>query len=210
MAFTEVTSTGWFGRIGESIKGILFGIVLVLAALVLMVWNEKNAVNDIRANKELAGKVVSISSAGVEPGNEGKLVHLNGAAKTQDLVRHDAFDIEENAIRLSWKSEIYQWVEDEETSTKKKLGGGKETVKTYSYEKKWVANPVNSSGFKESGHDNRGEPRFSSGSSNAKKVTIGAFKLAHLPPSGRDSLAVGWSRLLRDAHHQTAEGKEAV
>ncbi len=178
MAITEVTSTGWFGRIGNAIKGVLFGIVLVLISLALTAWNEKNAVEDIRANKELASKVVTVSSEEVDPTNEDGLVHLNGPAKTEDRVTNPAFGIDENAIRLSWNSEIYQWVEETDTETKKKLGGGEETVTTYSYQKKWVGGPVSSSDFKEAGHDNRGEKRFSNGSSQAKTVTLDAFKLA--------------------------------
>lgn len=178
MAFTEVTSTGWLGRIGDSIKGMLFGVILILVSLGLTVFNEKNAVEDIRANKELASKVITVPSEAVESANEGQLVHLNGAAKTDDRVTNKDFGIDVNAVRLSWESELYQWVEEEDTETKKKLGGGEETVTTYSYRKKWVGGPVDSSNFKEAGHDNRGKNQFRDGSSQASKVTVGAFTMA--------------------------------
>ena len=119
MAVAEVTSMGWFGRIGNSIKGIFFGFVLVLGALVLLVWNERNAVRDIRANKEIAGKVITVPNDPANPENEGKLVHLNGPAKTSDIVRNETFGIAENAIRLTWDSQIYQWVEERDSKTKK-------------------------------------------------------------------------------------------
>lgn len=177
MAFTETTSTGWFGRIGSSIKGILFGIVLVLGSVVLLVMNERNAVRDIKTNQELGEKVQTVSSDAVDASYEGKLVHLNGPAKTDDLVKNEAFGIEENAVRLSWSAEIYQWVEKKKSKTKKKLGGGEETVTTYTYEEKWVDQPVDSSNFKEAGHENFGAARYQSGSSQAQVVTVGAFQL---------------------------------
>ncbi|BCX49421.1 DUF1625 domain-containing protein [Haloferula helveola] len=188
MAVTEVTSTSWFGRIGDSIKGILFGIVLIIVSLILMVWNERNAVRDIQANNEIGREVITVPNAEVSPGNEGKLVHLNGPAMTDDVVGNMDFGIEETAVRLSWESEIYQWVEEKDTETKKKLGGGEETVTTYSYRKEWVDGPVNSSGFKEKGHDNTGKQKFPSGSSQAENVTLGAFML----PSGLIS-QMDWS-----------------
>jgi hypothetical protein len=180
MAFTETTSTGWFGRIGSSIKGIFFGMFLILISLVVMVWNESNAVDDIRANKELGEKVVSVASETVDAGNDGELVHLNGAARTDDIVKNEAFGITENAVRLSWQAEIYQWVEESESETRKKLGGGEETVRTYTYDKEWVDTPVDSSGFKEAGHENIGGAAYRNGSSQAELVTLEAFQL----PSG--------------------------
>jgi hypothetical protein len=178
MAFQEVSQIGWFGRIGSSIKGILFGVVLILVALVVLVLNERNAVADIRANKELAAKVVSVGNDTVDAANEGKLVHMNGPAKTEDILKNSKFGIEENAIRLSWDAQIYQWEENEKTETKKKLGGGEERVTTYTYKKEWASSPVDSSGFKESGHENAGEQEYQSGSEQAKEVTLGAFSLA--------------------------------
>lgn len=179
MAIQEVTSTGWFGRIGNSIKGIFIGLLLAVVSLVVLVLNERNAVRDIRANKEIAREVVSVSNESVDPAHEGKLVHLNGPAKTDDIVKNPQFGIEENAIRLSWKYQIYQWVERKETKTRKKTGGGEETITTYKYERKWVDSPVNSKKFKEpGGHTNNGKQNYKSGNSQAANVTLGAFTLS--------------------------------
>ena len=178
MSYTETTSSGWLGRIGSSITGVLFGLVLLVVSLVMLVWNERNAVQDLKTNKEIAEKVISVSADSVDSANEGELVHLNGPAKTDDLVKNQQFAIEENAIRLSWSAEIYQWIEKKESKKRKKLGGGEETVTTYTYKKEWVGKPVDSSKFKESGHDNGGGRKYGRGSSQAKAVTLGAFKLS--------------------------------
>ena len=178
MSYTETTSSGWLGRIGSSITGVLFGFVLLVVSLVMLVWNERNAVQDLKTNREIAEIVISVSADSVDSANEGKLVHLNGRAKTDDLVTNQQFAIEENAIRLSWNAQIYQWVEKKESKKRKKLGGGEETVTTYTYKKEWVNKPIDSSRFKESGHDNGGGRKYGSGSSQAKAVTLGAFTLS--------------------------------
>ena len=162
MSFTEATSSGWFGRIGSSITGVLFGLVLLVVSLVMLVWNERNAVQDLKTNREIAEIVISVSADAVDSANEGKLVHLNGRAKTDDLVTNQQFAIEENAIRLSWDAQIYQWVEKKESKKRKKLGGGEETVTTYTYKKEWVNKPIDSSRFKESGHDNGSGRKYGS------------------------------------------------
>ena len=43
-SFTETVTTGWFSRIGSSIKGILGGIVLIVIAFPVLFFNEGSAV----------------------------------------------------------------------------------------------------------------------------------------------------------------------
>ena len=93
MAITEVTSTGWLGRIGNSIKGILFGVLMIVISLGVLVLNERNAVKDIRANKEIAKEVVTVGSEEVNSDHVGKLVHLNGSARTEDILENAQFGI---------------------------------------------------------------------------------------------------------------------
>ena len=38
--FTEVTSRSWISRIGQSIVGVLIGLVMVIASIVVLFWNE--------------------------------------------------------------------------------------------------------------------------------------------------------------------------
>ena len=74
MSFTETTSVGWLGRLGSSIKGILVGLVLLIVSLVMLVLNERNAVQDLKTNREISDKVVSVSADSVDSTNEGELV----------------------------------------------------------------------------------------------------------------------------------------
>lgn len=179
MSFVEVTSTGWGERIGDSLKGIIFGAIMIPVGVILLVWNERNAIHDIKANKEIAAMVASVPNTEVDDAKDGALVHVNGRATTEDIVENKKFGVSETAIRLSWKAQIYQWVEESETETKKKVGGGEEQVTTYTYHQRWVDAPVDSKDFKhKAGHENpKGSRKFKSGSDQAGKVTVGVFTL---------------------------------
>lgn len=177
MSFVETSSTGWLGRIGGSLKGMLFGLLLLPVAVVLLFLNERNAVRDSRANEELGAGVISVSNERVDPANEGRLVHLSGRALTREVLKNEEFGVEEPAIRITWNARIYQWKESSERRTRKKFGGGEETVTTYHYEKIWSDKAIDSSRFKEPGHDNVREKAFRSGSVQADAVTVGAYSL---------------------------------
>lgn len=177
-SFTETSSESIFGRLGNAIKGVLFGIVLIPSAVVLLSWNEGRAVKTAASLKEGAAAVVSVSADAIQPANEGKLIHLSGEAKTQDTVTDPMFQINRNAIRLTRKVEMYQWTEKKDQKTQKKLGGGSETQTTYTYTKKWSDEIIDSSGFKETkGHENPTSMMANSSTVTAANVTLGAFKL---------------------------------
>lgn len=176
-SFTEVTSENWFSRIGSSIKGILFGLLLFIAAFPLLWWNEGRSVERYNSLKEGQGAVVSVQSAQVDPANNGKLVHVQGLANTEDVLRDDVFGVSATAIKLVRTVSMYQWQEDKKTETKEKVGGTKETKTTYSYSKGWSTSEISSSSFKRpSGHDN--PPMLYKGETwKASQVMLGSFKL---------------------------------
>jgi hypothetical protein len=175
-SYTEVTSKSWFGRIGESIKGILFGIIMIPLMILLLWWNEGRAVTTANSLKEGAAAVVSVPADKIDPANEKKLVHVTGDAKAASPVTDPDFGLSVPALRLVRSEEIYQWVEDQKSETKQKVGGGEETTTTYTYTKKWTDKPVNSADFKKpQGHTNEGDLIAGNANIAAEKVTLGAF-----------------------------------
>jgi hypothetical protein len=75
---------------------------------------------------------------------------------------------------------MYQWKENEKTEKRKKLGGGEETVTTYTYEKNWSHDPIESSSFHESsGHENPGSFPIQANTVVADPVHVGAFTLSN-------------------------------
>ncbi|HEY3053848.1 MAG TPA: TMEM43 family protein [Thermoanaerobaculia bacterium] len=178
MVTTEVTTQSWFGRIRESIKSFLVGIAFFVASFPVLFLNEGRAVRTEKSLHEGQGAVISVPSERVNPANNLKLVHMTGKAITTETLTDPDFLVAANAIKLRRKVEMYQWEEKKESKTQKKLGGGSETVTTYSYEKTWSDRPIDSSSFKEaSDHQNPSSMLYEGRSAQAEHVTLGAFTL---------------------------------
>lgn len=180
MAIEEVTTESWGSRLGGSFKGVLTGGVIFLAAIPLLFWNEGRAVKTAKALEEGEAACVALPTAdSIDPQYEGKLVHLTGNAVTQDTLTDGFFPgISLKAIELSRRVEYYQWVESESTREEKQVGGSVKKITTYSYSKKWVSEPEDSSSFKEAGHDNIVHyTGVENENQNATNVTLGAFTL---------------------------------
>jgi hypothetical protein len=153
---TDVTAAGWLQRVGQSVIGALFGILLVIASIILLWWNEGRAVEAIRALDRGAHQVVEVKADAVDPGNDGKLVHLSGAMATKAPALDDAFGVGGgDLLRLKRKVEMFQWAEEKSTTTHKNLGGSETKETTYRYRKEWSEQPIDSSRFREdSAHRN--------------------------------------------------------
>jgi hypothetical protein len=178
-SFTEVSSQGWFSRLGGAVKGVIAGAGLTAMACGLLFWNEGRAVKTARALDEGQGIAVSVPADSVGAGNEGKLVVTTGEARGTEPVKDEAFGIVTDGISLQRKVSYYQWVEEKESKTEKKLGGGTETVTRYTYSTRWVSSPVRSSNFKEpKGHLNPDSVRYKDEGFRAKEVKLGAFTLS--------------------------------
>ncbi|HRR33289.1 MAG TPA: TMEM43 family protein [Kiritimatiellia bacterium] len=174
---TEVQNPNWLSRMGSSIKGVLVGAVLFLVAFPILFWNEGRAVKTAKGLSEGASAVVDIGIDAVDATNEGRLVHVSGRAETDETLSDETFGVAATALRLNRSVEIYQWVEHKDVKREKK---GDKTIETttYTYKTEWCGQPVDSSGFKESGHDNPPVAMpFSSQEQVAKDVKLGAFRL---------------------------------
>lgn len=179
MAVTETTTESWGSRLGGSLRGVLIGLAMFVAGFPLLFWNEGNYVRTAKALDEGEGACTAVeSNAAVDPGMNDRLVHMSGRADTQDVLSDGTFGVSAKAIKLSREVEMYQWIEESKTTEKKKLGGSVEKTTTYTYRKDWVGHAIDSSGFKEQGHDNPGSMEFESESWNATNVTFGAFRLS--------------------------------
>lgn len=176
-SFREVTSTSWFGRIGRSIGGVLIGLLLVIGMIILLFWNEGRAVTTAKALAEGAGVIVSIQPDTVDPANDGKLVHVGGKVSTDSTPVDPDFGISAPGLRLERSVEMYQWQQDSKSETTTKLGGGEETVTTYTYSKDWSDRPIDSSDFKQpSGHANP-SMEISDQRYQVPQAALGAFTL---------------------------------
>src|SRR5262245_51901613 len=150
---SEITSQSWLSRIAESIRSVLVGGLLFVVSFPLLFWNEGRAVRTAKSLEEGAVAVVSVPADSVDPARDGKLVHLSGEATAGSAVMDPDFGVSAPVLKLLRSVEMYQWQEEKKSEQRKKLGGGTETVTTYTYKKTWSDDRVDSSSFKEpSGH----------------------------------------------------------
>ena len=183
--FEEVEHEGFGSRIMESIKGVLVGIALFFICIIVLFWNEGRYIKLKQDLEEGLGKAVTVKSEAVEPGNEGKLVHTNGAAKTDEILSDGEFGVSANAVQLKRKAELYQWVEIKKTKKKKK-----KKVTTWEYKQEWKEGAPEA--FQGPG---KSDPKYknpvtsmpySSQKWMAENVDLGAFKL---PPRFIDNFS---------------------
>lgn len=177
--FNDVTHTSWFSRIGASIKGLLFGILCLIVGVGLLFWNEGRAVKTHKALVESQRLVVAINAQEAAPQMNGKLVHLSGDATSNQTLNDNLLPVSTQALKLQRQVETYQWKETAHAEEKKSMGGDTETTTTYSYEKVWSSDHIDSSNFKKSsGHENPAQWRYKSAIWTANKISIGHYQLS--------------------------------
>jgi hypothetical protein len=175
-----ITSTrkGWFSRVGDSFGGVIFGILLFLGAFALLFWNEGRAVKRARDLEFGAENVVKASAATVNPKNEGKLIHVSGAASAPAVVADPVFGVQAKALRLARETEMYQWKEKSTSKKDKKLGGSEVTTTEYTYQLVWNDSLIDSGSFQESGHENPSTLVYDAADFSAQGIKLGAYALS--------------------------------
>ena len=180
MAYTETTSTSYGQRLAGSAKGMIGGLLMFIIGTCLLWWNEGRTVRTAKAIGDAASHVESVADVSkIDASLNGKLIHASAFADTKDTLTDDMFGVRERAIRIDRKVEYYQWVENAQTREREKIGGGKETTTTYTYEKKWVDKPVNSAEFKDPQYQsaNKVLSEVEERNEMAQHVTFGAYTL---------------------------------
>ncbi|BDS07172.1 hypothetical protein NT6N_22120 [Oceaniferula spumae] len=177
-SFTETTSTGWFSRIGNSIKGIIVGLIMVVIAFPVLFWNEGRAVKTRKDLTQGTKDFVHVASDKVDTANEGKLIHLTGTANSTDEITDETLNVKSKALVMKRTVEMYQWKESADTKTKKKLGGSEEKTTTYTYDKVWAEGRIDSGTFKKSSEYSNPSLPIQSASWTASPIFVGAFTLS--------------------------------
>lgn len=158
--------------------GVVIGVVLFIVAFPLLGWNEGRAIHRTKTLEAGGSAVISVPADPVAAANEGQLVHVTGRTAAEGAVTDPVFGLTEHVIKLRRDVEMYQWTEEKKSETQKKLGGGEETVTTYSYTKTWSSTEIDSADFqKPDGHRNPDSMPIESETFAAEPVTVGAFTL---------------------------------
>lgn len=159
MAYTTTTKTTYGQRVKNSFSGIGSGILMIILGTIVLFWNEGRTVKTTRmlnGAQKVCVEAGDITNA-INPEVDGKLIHATAIASSTETLADNQFPVSvPNAVKLRRSAEYYQWVEHSQTETKDKIGGGQETITTYTYSKEWVGFPVNSANFAtqyDEGHD---------------------------------------------------------
>ena len=174
---TEIHSQGWLTRLGGSIKGIVFGLILILLSIGGLVWNEHRAIETYRALELVEEITVDGPAAQASAENEGALVHVTGPLETEERLQDSHFRLEVVAARLHREVEMFQWVQKKKSNTQNELGGGSTTRTQYSYRREWRATLVDSNRFKNIRYQNPPEFPVPSRTQSAAAVRIAAYPL---------------------------------
>ena len=175
-------NTGITSMIANSKAGIGGGFLAFIAGTLMLISNERDFKMTGDTIKEAESVVVNIEDVNtIDTALEGKLAYGVSTMQTDEIVEDELFGVAVNAIKLIRSVEFYQWVEKEHREARKDSNGNSETIVTYTYEKKWVDAPVNSSKFNNSRYRslNWVIMQIDSMTKWADIVNWGAYKLPH-------------------------------
>lgn len=176
--FSQTTKLNYFDRIKNSFGMAGLGIILFLVSFVLLWWNEGNSVKVYTGLKEGKSSVVEVKDKPVDKSNNEKLVYINGKATSSDKVMDPTTGVFSKGLLLERKVEMYQWKENVKEESKEHVGGSEEITKTYSYERVWSDQTINSSEFeRKAGHENPSEMPIKSEKFVDTNAKLGDFKL---------------------------------
>ncbi len=151
-SFSTTSTVSYGGRIINSIKGVVIGLLLFVVSFGVLYWNEGRV--DL-AN--IAKTAVEVNSAAVSSDATltGKLVSTTGSVDSSQNIGDSLFLNPDKFIAAERKVEMYAWVEKTQTQSSSNTGGSKTTTTTYTYSQNWVESPKLTSDFKHpEGHEN--------------------------------------------------------
>ena len=181
MAYRVKSTTSYGGRLNKALKGIVGGFIMFIGGTILLFWNEGNFVKTKKAIQEAEGACVAVEDVSkVDASLNGTLIHASAFADTKDELTDEAFGVTAVAIAINRKVEYYQWEENAKKETRDKIGGGQETITTYTYKQAWVDKPIDSMTFEDPQYTGKNTvlvPTVEKQTVYAQNVSFGAYTL---------------------------------
>ncbi len=156
-------------KISNSFLSILFGIILIIAGIILIFWNEQNNVKNIATVDELRKVVVEVNNTSIDVSNDNQLVNVSGKLQNLDYLTDSQFGVNILSAKLKRSVEMYQWVESCTTDSKDQ--------KTCSYSKEWKSSIMDSEHYP-SDYKNPKDMPYQSYTSVSKNAKLGDFNIS--------------------------------
>ena len=176
----SVTTHHSYGsRVGNSFKSIFGWILLVIGAIILLVWNENNYLQQKKALEEWAAVVQETTANQINPDLDWKEIHVSGeTASSAEALTDNEFGVTVDDLKLKRTVEMYQWDEESEEHCTDNIWWSEDCTTTYNYHKKWSEDAISSSSFYETdGHENPSIREYISATQNKSPITIWAYTL---------------------------------
>lgn len=149
--------------------GIVGGFLLFIIGISLLWWNEGRTAKTISLLKEAKANYVQLDTPKIDKANNNKLVSTNGkldVSSSKELVDEE-FGVKASSAKMERIVEVYQW--DEECTT------DEDNNTTCTYKKEWSSDLIDSSTFKEKGHDNPTSKQYENKVYLGDNVKLGEF-----------------------------------
>jgi hypothetical protein len=168
----KVTRQNWGQRVSNSFGGLVFGLLLIPAAMAVLWYGE--GVQDL---SKIASKAVQVDATQPNAASEGGFISVTGTLGTNAQLGDDPYLMDGDYVSLERVVEMYAWKETSNSSTVEDPVGGGSTTTTYTYSKEWTRSPDQSSSFKEPyGHENPAKV-LEDATITADYATIDSFEL---------------------------------
>lgn len=169
-------------RVGNSLKAILWWIVLVIASIVLLFWNEKNYVEQKAALEEWAAVVQEATINQINSELEWQEIHVSGeTASNAEALKDDTFWVVTDNLKLKRTVEMYQWYEEEHESCTDNYWWSEDCETTYTYDTKWSDEHISSNNFYQTtNHENPSTWDYESAERVKEPITLWAYTLANV------------------------------
>lgn len=145
---------------------IFISALVAMTALLLLWWNETDAVDVNRSLGDAPAEVISLARPVIEPINEGRLVHVSGPVTTRLAPQDTDLDIVfDGALAVRRIVEVYQWTETRNGPS-------------FRYVQAWAPDSAGSARFRvPRGHVNAA-PQITSQMLTAGDASLGDFSLS--------------------------------
>lgn len=176
----SVTSHHSYGsRVGNSLKAILWGIILVWVSIRLLAWNEKNYVEQKAALKEWASIVQEATNDQIDSTLEWSEIHVSWETSSNaEALKDSTFWVVTDNLKLKRTVEMYQWYEDEHEECHDNYWWSEDCTTTYTYDTKWSDDIIDSSSFyTRNGHENPSTWEYESSERIKDPITLWAYTL---------------------------------